>query len=307
MMRKKRNGYGLVSRFCSEQEAVGKSSATIACYRSDLTDFFKRMGLRDVDSTRNWRIAAERVDEFLNVIRTDFKPATVNRRISCLRSFFLWGCRIGRIQEDEVPSFRPLAVEARHIQPASVLSGTEQANLVMRVTLGGEDRALALVALMLETGMRISEVRKLRWKDVRIEGGFGSISFVNSKSRRRFILPLPDLSLEALRRLRDSEDASADSPIFKGRTGSLTRSQIANILERYFHAVGLKDARPRILRTTYEANLIKEGVDPFMLAYLMGYSRLTAPQERYSRLRESPTSPKRRGTERKDPGTLSGN
>jgi integrase len=185
-----------------------------------------------------------------------------------------------------VPVIRQVPAEKHKARSTRLLSRAEQAQLLNVVEHANEARAYALFTLMLDTGIRISEVRRLIWSDVKIEGTSGTIRIRSSKSRREVIMSLGAMTADALCALRESGEFKAETPVIPGRSGPLTRSQIVNVLSRYFSAAGIRHWKPEMLRATFEANMIDKGIDPYMLAYLMGYSRLGFPLKRYSEIRE---------------------
>lgn len=277
---------GLVANFCQYLAERGNSVTTIACYRSDLKDFFRTTGLPDEDTAEICQAAALELKKYRIRAARSLMAETVNRKLSVLRTFFRWSQETHRIDQQTVPLIDQVPAEKHKSRTVRVLSRGEQARLLEVVEHSNEARAYALLSLMLHTGIRISEIRRLHWSDVRIEGSSGTICVRSSKSGRELILPLDAMTTDALCVLRETVEYKAGTPVFPGRSGPLTRSQIVNVLSRYFSAAGIKDPKPEMLRASFEANMIDQGIDPFTLAYQMGYSRLGCPQKRYSEIRE---------------------
>lgn len=68
-------------------------------------------------------------------------------------------------------------------------------------------RAKAVFIIALDTGLRLSDYRLLRWRQVDLEQGL--ITVVMQKTHRRVIVPLSDRALDVLRQAKD-EDARGD-------------------------------------------------------------------------------------------------
>lgn len=245
------------------------------------------MGLEDLDSPECCRAAASAVVDFMGIRMTSLNARTINRKMSVFRAFFRWAEESHRIGQLNVPTISAVPVVQQRSRKMRILSEREQSRLLKVVVDAKEERAYALLALMLNLGLRISELRMLRWKDFKVEGhGSSTVRIRSSKSGREIVMALDATTEAAINWLRIAVNPSSEDPVFSGRSGPLTRSQIVNVLERYFSAAGIKDSRPEVLRITFEANMIRRGTDPYTLAYLMGYSRLEFPQKRYSRIIE---------------------
>lgn len=244
------------------------------------------MGLTDEDSAESCRTAANAVANFIAVLMASRKARTINRKVSVLRAFFQWAEDTQRIGRLAIPKISQVPVVQQQSRKMRILSEREQSQLLKVVVDAKEERACALLTLMLHTGLRISQLRMLRWRDINLEGPCSTIRIRSSKSGREVLVTLDATTVEAINWLRGAASPLPEAPVFPGRSGPLTRSQIANVLERYFSAAGIKDSRPEMLRITFEANMIRRGTDPYTLAYLMGYSRLGLPQKRYSSMIE---------------------
>lgn len=276
----------LLERFCRFQRERGKKTATLSNYRYDLGSFLNEVPAPGLSPEAICCAAVEHAFHYREKLIKLISPATANRKMSSLNSFFGWAAHCGWIPETRIPSLPQVFAAKRSRKPARVLSESEQSRLLKRAKDHGEVVGYALLSLMLDTGSRISEIQSARWKDVHLEENSGFITIHNAKSGRPISFPLGDPSLDALRALKLTNRSTDDSPLFSGKkSGPLTRQQIAYILEHYFAACGLQDARPSMLRATYEANLIASGIDLYDLANLMGYSRLHVPQERYAQYR----------------------
>src|SRR5579884_1173124 len=167
-------------RYCAEEKHL--SDNTLSAYQQDLAEFkaFAR-GARTVQA-----VAPADILSYRNCLSEDrhLAPATVKRRLACLRSFFAWLVR------RDVLDVSPFAkTELRIRLPARLPRCLEPRDLkqLMRVRNAvGADAALAL-ALLLATGMRVGELAALRLGDVDAEGGRLRIFGKGSRERTAFV------------------------------------------------------------------------------------------------------------------------
>lgn len=273
----------LLDRFCDFLQKQEKKATTIANYRYDVQAFLRDQDVPKQSLHALCIAAADRALPFRQKLIRACSTATFNRKMASLNSFFGFAAHSGWIRQEEIPRLPQVAPKPRKNKDIRVLSEREQNRLLESASRNREATAYALMSLMLSTGVRASEIGSLTWRDVRLEEDRGSITISNSKSGRAITFPLSAPAFDALRLLKSMVESNEDAFIFPGRAGALTRQQIDTVLERYFAASGLHDAKAVVLRATFEANALAGGIDPYELAYLMGYSRLSVPQKRYRR------------------------
>jgi site-specific recombinase XerD len=273
----------LLDRFCYFLHEQGKKAGTIANYRYDLQALFRDQDVPEQSFHGMCMAAADRAPTYRQKLIQAYSPATLNRKTASLNAFFRFAAHSGWIRRKEIPKFPQVAHKPLKHKYIRFLSESEQNCLLKRASRNREATVYALMSLMLATGARTSEIRSLTWRNVCLEEDRGSITVPNSKSGRASTFPLSAPAFDALRLLRSTVESNEDAFIFQGQSSQLTRQQIATFLERCFAASGLHDAKAVVLRATFEANALADGIDPYELAYLMGYSRLSVPQERYRR------------------------
>lgn len=136
-------------------------------------------------------------------------------------------------------------------------------------------RDLALVALMLLSGLRSCETLALQLKDVWFEE---AQLRVTGKGRRQRLLPLPPETLRLLELYQRTERPKTSSSFLfvclKGpaRGQPMTPAGIRSLFRYHRRTTGVEAANPHRFRHTFGADMIRAGLSLPALQQLMGHS-----------------------------------
>ena len=141
--------------------------------------------------------------------------------------------------------------------------------------LGRRDHAL--LALMIQTGVRVSELVGLRIGDVHL--GVGAHIRVTGKGRKKRAIPLTGETVAVLRAWLKERRGQSDEPLFPTRQGhALSRYTVGAILTRHVTAatrtcpsMTAKQTTPHTLRHTNAMLLRANGVDIATIALWLGH------------------------------------
>lgn len=129
-------------------------------------------------------------------------------------------------------------------------------------------RDRAILALMLDCGLRLGEVAALRWGDLDWEAGHLAITGKGGHRRRVWFGQAARAALGAWRGACDGTAA-----MFPGRGGHLGESAIWRIVKHRGRAVRLQIS-PHGLRRTFATQWVRQGRNVFALQRLLGHSSL---------------------------------
>jgi len=146
--------------------------------------------------------------------------------------------------------------------------------LIKAIERGGIPRDIAIVKLLLHTGLRVSELCALTWRDVKITPRQGRMSVRSGKGQKRREIPLNKDVRNALFTIGYQEHAGSPNAIFNGQRGSLTPRGVQSMLRRYAKAAGLEEVSPHTLRHTFCKELIDAGARLQEVAALAGHESL---------------------------------
>lgn len=144
------------------------------------------------------------------------KPATVNRRIQALRRLFAWAKQTGLIDSNPTESIR-----FRRKPPPSQPAALTQQDVYALLRVAGQSphglakRNYALVQLMLQAGLRISEVCRLQYRDLQLRERSGMVAIVDGKGHKERDVPLNATARRALTGYLETRDpVPPDGPVF---------------------------------------------------------------------------------------------
>ncbi|MGH3095832.1 MAG: tyrosine-type recombinase/integrase [Streptosporangiales bacterium] len=148
--------------------------------------------------------------------------------------------------------------------------------------LGRRDHAL--LALMIQTGVRVSELIGLRLRDVHL--GTGRHIQVLGKGRKRRATPLTGEVATLQRAWITERDGEPDDPLFPTRQGRpLSRFAVGLLVSNYADTAALacpslstKRVTPHVLRHTAAMTWRAKGVDLATIALLLGHTSVQTTQ-----------------------------
>jgi site-specific recombinase XerD len=144
----------------------------------------------------------------------------------------------------------------------------------------------AVVELLLQTGMRISELAALTIDDVDFERNVITIQAQNSRPERK--VPLNMSAKKALLGYLEIRPKTKEKSMFLTKTCRpfLIRN-IRTSIDRYFRLAGIRDAKVNDLRHTFIVEQLKAGTPLVYVSQLVGHKRITTT-EKYLNLIDTP-------------------
>lgn len=260
----------MVERFGHFLEQAGRSPVTVKNYRCDiegLVSWFESKGKRAFHPGILSDTDLLRYREWLD---QQFKVTTIYRKLSTIKMFLSWAADARLVQRKELPLVPTIrAIPPPRSQPRW-LDRSEQERLLQSVTAGGMARDIAIIVVMLNTGLRVSELCVLRWEDVSISGSEGTLSLLRGRDNKQSQIPLTKLARQALLSLKQPQRTEIRQVVFASQAGAMTRRGVEVVVHHYSKIAGLTKVTPRALRHSFCMNLVAAGVSPYMVAKLAG-------------------------------------
>lgn len=262
----------------------GLSRNTLEAYRSDLQQYGLFLGRRGLDPllAREADLRAF-VDELATGLdgRAPASPATLQRKIACLRSFHRHLRREQIIDHDPTAQLRPPRSRAKLPR---VLS-RDEVNRLLDQPRGTSPAALrdrALLETMYASGLRASETITLQLAELDLEVGMLRARGKGSKER---LVPVGSRAVEALaaylergrpRLVRDRPELH----VFVNHRGAgLSRQGLYRIVQAHARSAGLAHRMsPHTLRHTFATHLLAGGCDLRSLQEMLGHADVGTTQ-----------------------------
>lgn len=274
--------FGLVESFCeSLWLEAGLAEKTRASYQSDLKQFGRWLASQSVQA----RLAdanRERIMAYLSVcLSRGDKATTAARRLSCLRRFYRYLLRDGRIKED--PTLKLDSPSLGRRLPHTLSEADVEALLRAPVSdepVGLRDRAM--MELLYACGLRVSEMVALTLSQVNTRQGVVRITGKGGKER---LVPMGEDALDWLDRyLHEARPellrGRLSDALFPGsRGGHLTRQAFWYRIRHYARRADIsKPLSPHTLRHAFATHLLNHGADLRVVQMLLGHSDLSTTQ-----------------------------
>ncbi|MBQ6389126.1 MAG: tyrosine-type recombinase/integrase [Mogibacterium sp.] len=255
-----------------------KAANTLIAYERDLRAFEKYLvsrggtGLNDCGDN-------DAISYVLELSNESKSKATINRKVSALRTFYEYEIRQGRRSDNPFARIKSARGDKRQIDYLSIKETERLLSLPDNSRKGIRDRAL--LEFMYGTGARVTEVVRLRFSDVNIRMSFVTLKDANDESR---IVPLGKYARAALEEyftsvyesMKGAPYGPDDFVFINFRGEPLTRQGIWKILKDYGAMINAADRMtPQILRDSFAVHILQNGGDLKTLQELMGFEDMS--------------------------------
>jgi site-specific recombinase XerD len=253
-------------------KSEGRAERTISTYLNALRrldEFLAAKGMpRELRAIRR-----EHLEAWIADMLERNQPGTVSIAFRAVRPFFRW-----LVDEDEIDR-NPMDKMKAPVPPANppaVLSDEAIGKLL--ATCKGPDfisrRDLAILSLMLDTGLRRGELAGMQVRDLNLGQMVAFIEASTSKSRRgRAVAFGPTTAKAVTRYLRHPKaPRGMDEPLWRARTGMpLTGNEIYHAVRRRAKQAGIK-VHPHQMRHTWTSRMLSAGHSEGDVMTLGGWS-----------------------------------
>ena len=229
--------------------AENKSPATLDTYLRTVrlfVEFLDAQGMpRDIEGIRR-----EHCEAFVQDQLDRHSASTANTRYRGLQRFFTWAEDEGEIDVSPMRRMRPPKFEER-IPDVLEVDDLRRLMDACRGRAFEARRDLAVLLLLIDTGMRRGEVAAVRYADLDLDQG---LLRVMGKGGRERVVPLGRKLVQALDRylrvrLRHEHEGAA--ALFLGRAGPITASGVYQIVRNRARAAGIPNVHPHQLRHSF--------------------------------------------------------
>jgi integrase/recombinase XerD len=267
----------------------GLSPNSITAYDRDLRKFALFINSESLEYSSLTEEDISRYEASLKGL--DLSPASINRAISALRSFYLY---LGIEYEIANPM---QAVERRKLtrklpKALTVSEITSLIDATKRLDNPISLRDFALLELLYGTGARVSEVIGINLNDIASstddQSGVSTVKLRGKGSKER-IVPIGSYAMKALSEYltrtrpalaEKSKQKNANAALFLNSRGTrLSRVSAWQIVSDAADATGLRGKiSPHVFRHSYATHLLDGGADIRVVQELLGHASVTTTQ-----------------------------
>ena len=277
-------------------------------YLCENNPFFRDKTPLDITTEDLSRLEAEDIEEFLHAMKLYTKNGrtytngeqALKRKLSALRVFFAYLYKNDRISSNAAEK---VDMPKIHDKKIIRMEPNEVADFLDNVEYGSglterqkkfheknKVRDLALLSLMLSTGMRVSECVGIDIRDVDFDNM--RIKIVRKGGKEAYVY-FSDEASEALLEYLDErkklipEKGHEDALFLSGQLKRISVRSVENIVKKYsLTSVPLKHITPHKLRSTFGTELYRATDDIYLVADVLGHSDVNTTRKHYADMDE---------------------
>ena len=269
----------MVDRFLEYIEIEKRYSPhTVTSYRKDLADF--SAFLLKTEAHQDFTAVDKKIiRNFMTELSTaSISKRSINRKLSSLRSFFLFLLKLGEITASPLENIQSLKFYAEKQIPFSEAE-MEEVKTKASVPNSGSFLKELIIETLYQTGMRRAELCNLLIDDVDFSKKEMKVVGKGNKSR---MIPISDDLIAAFKDYLVERKPLAESKMYffinaKGK--KLNDKFVYSAVNSYLGLVSTKTKRsPHILRHSFATHVLDNGAEISKVKKIMGHSSLASTQ-----------------------------
>jgi len=253
------------------------SPHTITSYKKDLEDFC-RFYLKTESSEDISKADKKIIRNFIvELSENNISKRSINRKLSSLRSFYLFLLKIGDIEVSPAENISSLKFYPEKQIP---MSEQEMQNLSDQVFTNVHDiLEKCILEVLYQTGIRKFELCGMTFENVNLHSG--EIKIIGKGNKQR-IIPISENLAEVLKSYVQIRKPATEfkSYFFVNRKGKkLTEKFVYVVVNKYLSLITTKEKRsPHILRHSFATHVLDNGAEISKVKKILGHSSLASTQ-----------------------------
>jgi integrase/recombinase XerC len=262
----------LFQRYLTTEKRM--SVHTVEAYSRDMNEFSVFIGstyscgLTEVETTqiRSW---------ISQMMVKKLSARTIHRKCSAVSAYYRYLQKqqlitsnpAKTIVKPKIPKRLPEVIQERHASDIYLLN-EDESQLV----------AGALLSLLYETGIRVSELIGLKERD--IDGSSLQIKVLGKRNKMRFVPVTEEMIITLKNHISRNVNRSSEAPVFQNKKGNAVgRRQVYDLVNAALSLVTTqKKKSPHVLRHTFATHLLNNGAGLNHVKELLGHSSLASTQ-----------------------------
>ena len=253
------------------------SQNTLVSYKKDLEDLL--LFISETEGTEDLKKVDKKIirNFIVSLSEKKIQKRSINRKLSSLRSFYLYLLKIGEIQVSPLETIPSLKFYAEKQIP---ISEEEMENLgEILEKESGNSLVKLIIETLYQTGMRKSELCNILLEQVDFSK---SEIFVKGKGNKQRVVPISENLLKQMREYMVIRKPNEDSGIYffvRENGKKLSEKFVYSVVNRYLSLITLKKKKsPHILRHSFATHVLNNGAEISKVKKILGHSSLASTQ-----------------------------
>ena len=253
------------------------SQNTLVSYKKDLEDLL--LFISETEGTEDLKKVDKKIirNFIVSLSEKKIQKRSINRKLSSLRSFYLYLLKIGEIQVSPLETIPSLKFYAEKQIP---ISEEEMENLgEILESESGNSLEKLIIETLYQTGMRKSELCNILLEQVDFSK---SEIFVKGKGNKQRVVPISENLLKQMREYIAIRKPNEDYGIYffvRENGKKLSEKFVYSVVNRYLSLITLKKKKsPHILRHSFATHVLNNGAEISKVKKILGHSSLASTQ-----------------------------
>jgi site-specific recombinase XerD len=277
----------LIQQYQVSNSVEGKSPATVRWYTELLTLFLTYLNSItlpadltsfNLDTARNYILYLQKrknLGRYPGSRSKNLSPKSVQCHVRSLKAFSSWLLREGLTAENRLANLRIPKAPNKIIEPLV----PNEINKIFRCinkNSSTDMRNFAILVLILDTGLRSSEVCSLQLSQLNLEKGYLKVLGKGAKER---MVPIGDYTRTTLsqyiNKMRPKPSrGNSDAVFLAGNGKQLSVNALKLMFRRLAKSSKIERLHAHLLRHTFATNYLLNGGDVFSLKLILGHATL---------------------------------
>lgn len=258
--------------FLTDLKKRNKASSTLLAYGKDVEQFLHHVEAAGVHLIQE--VVTEHVEAFSKSLRDKrYTDKSIVRKLNSLKAFFAFLRDQGHVEKNPVSK----VVKPRY-ENAMPRVLTKLEYRALRDACRADRRMSAVVEILLQTGIRISELAAMQVEDADLVKK--SLLVRQSESGKPRAVPLNNAAIRAFNDYLDIRPKARENTLFLTKTCRpfLVRN-IRAAIDRYFRIAGVEGAKVNDLRHTFIVEQLAAGTPLVYVSQIVGHKRVTTTEK----------------------------
>ncbi len=253
------------------------SQNTLVTYKKDLEDLL--LFISETEGTEDLKKVDKKIirNFIVSLSEKKIQKRSINRKLSSLRSFYLYLLKIGEIQVSPLETIPSLKFYAEKQIPISEEEMEDLGEILEKES--GNSLEKLIIETLYQTGMRKSELCNILLDQVDFSK---SEIFVKGKGNKQRVVPVSENLLKQMREYIAIRKPNEDSGIYffvRENGKKLSEKFVYSVVNRYLSLITLKKKKsPHILRHSFATHVLNNGAEISKVKKILGHSSLASTQ-----------------------------